>query len=229
MRNEIVVVTADERLALRVRQLLARPPVNATVVWQTELPADGDWRGWPLLLLDEALLVEDGEAEKAAAGIKRLHQLPDAPVIILLGAPGSSAAEGYRYGAVDFIGKDSALSKLSYIVQEQWATARLCQARRRQETEAMPAEHIGDFSLRHEISNPLAGILGNAELALGSTARMAPEVRQRLERIRQLAMQIRSVLNSPAARAALGENSERTEPTGAAVKPPPQPTAVNGR
>lgn len=71
-----------------------------------------------------------------------------------------------------------------------------------QESEATPAgapdlagppESFGEI-LRHEVNNPLTGILGNAELLLARRDSLPPAAVQRLETIAQLAIRLRETI-----------------------------------
>jgi len=48
--------------------------------------------------------------------------------------------------------------------------------------------------IRHELNNPLTGILGNAELILTEDAALAEKTRRRLKTIIELAVRLRDVL-----------------------------------
>lgn len=50
--------------------------------------------------------------------------------------------------------------------------------------------------LRHEINNPLTGILGNAELVLAAGPALSPEVRRRVETIVELAVRLRNLVRN---------------------------------
>ena len=54
----------------------------------------------------------------------------------------------------------------------------------------------GDFGeiLRHEVNNPLTGILGNTELLLARRDRLPPEAVERLETIAELAVRLRETV-----------------------------------
>lgn len=56
-------------------------------------------------------------------------------------------------------------------------------------------EEIG-MILRHEINNPLTGILGNAELVLAAGPTLSPEVRRRVETIVELAVRLRNLVRN---------------------------------
>ena len=61
----------------------------------------------------------------------------------------------------------------------------------------LPNEEMsGDFGeiLRHEVNNPLTGILGNTELLLARRDRLPPSAVERLETIAELAVRLRETV-----------------------------------
>ena len=58
------------------------------------------------------------------------------------------------------------------------------------------SESAGDFGeiLRHEVNNPLTGILGNTELLLARRDRLPPSAIERLETIAELAVRLRETV-----------------------------------
>ena len=56
-------------------------------------------------------------------------------------------------------------------------------------------EELGTI-LRHEINNPLTGILGNAELVLAGSDGLSADVRRRVETIVGLAVRLRDVVRN---------------------------------
>jgi signal transduction histidine kinase len=56
-----------------------------------------------------------------------------------------------------------------------------------------PPEDFGEL-LRHEVNNPLTGILGNAELLLARRERLPPAAVERLETIAELAVRLRETV-----------------------------------
>jgi signal transduction histidine kinase len=59
-----------------------------------------------------------------------------------------------------------------------------------------PSELGGDFGeiLRHEVNNPLTGILGNTELLLARRDRLPPSAVERLQTIADLAVRLRETV-----------------------------------
>lgn len=60
--------------------------------------------------------------------------------------------------------------------------------------------------LRHEINNPLTGVLGNAELVLGEGAALSDKARRRVQTIVELAVRLRDVVRNLETR--LAEDAE---------------------
>jgi hypothetical protein len=221
MPHRILLLTPSDHLARRIQQLLTAASPTWQVEWLPYLTEDSARQQWNVAVVDEDLLqppaaaaagnVPEGEAASAdsgelpgsidvAAAIERWRSTSAGPAVVLLASGPKPSAEAFRRGVVDCVQKDDALRKLTFVVQQQLTAHRLRLARRRYEETPVPDWPAG-FSLRHEINNPLAGILGNAELALASPAKLPADVRQRLETIAALAVQIRDILNAPRAAA----------------------------
>ena len=86
-------------------------------------------------------------------------------------------------------------------------------------------EEVGRI-VRHEINNPLTGVLGNAELILADPATLPPQVRSRLRTIVDLAVRMRDVVRS------LEVRLQRPEPfphSPEASGPPPGPFELLAR
>ncbi len=136
-------------------------------------------------------------------GYSLCHQLKQNPEteripVILITAVHTSLEDtlhGLRLGANDFISRPFRQSELLARVQTQLRIKelqdRLVQAERVSTVARMAV------TLAHEISNPLSGILGYAEVLLRELeqdALTSERLRTSLERIREAATQIRSVL-----------------------------------
>lgn len=61
--------------------------------------------------------------------------------------------------------------------------------------------------IRHEVNNPLTGILGNAELILADGADLPEKTRERLTTIIYLAVRLRDVLRELEERLRVGDDS----------------------
>ncbi len=196
MLQMILLISRDAELAQAVHRSLGPLAANTRLHAPLE-PPPGNWR---VILLDEAVFAgedSDAGARALAARLESLRTLPSHPSLVWLGARPLPPAVAVRAGALDFVQKQCGLSKLGFIVLAQLGVGgwRRIELRRDQET-GLGAEAA---DLRHELNNPLAGILGNAELALAGRTRLSPELRLRLEGILAMAMQLRDLLYLPAA------------------------------
>ena len=117
--------------------------------------------------------------------------------VVLLAEPGEEAevAAALGYGAAGYLVAGPTLPSLLPAVLEH-----VVQIARERELERRSFEllHLNELrqlstTLRHELNNPLTGILGNAEMAL-TMPNLSRLLEQRLRHILQMAEQMRSVL-----------------------------------
>ncbi len=138
------------------------------------------------ILLDESAL--DGASIQAIA----TEFASFAPVIVV-SSPDRQAelASLIAHQSVDFVARAGSYVPVVAALLER----RIREAERREVT----FPDIGlpqDFaeSLRHEVNNPLTGILGNAEILLARRDRLPAAVAQRLETIADLAVRLRETV-----------------------------------
>lgn len=138
-----------------------------------------------VILLDGSLLGKARLAETFAA-------LPAGVSVILLAGPErqSEAAPRIAQGNVDFVAKtgDFEFPAVAFLERRLRASARAA--------ELFPSSKVKSADelsaiLRHEINNPLTGILGNAELLLGHCDRLPAAETQRLQTIVELSVRLR--------------------------------------
>lgn len=206
MKDRVLLISKDVALAQRAQMLVQRLSVD--LQWRHQFEPPSRWPAVALVLLDEDCLPENPGDEpghaasdpvnEAVAADESVEARPSA-TILLLASQGVRRNTSLQIGFRDIVYKDHRLSHLPWVLQEHLNALRLRRVRQRQENEDEPNLDPTVFSLRHEINNPLSGILGNAELALAAKTKVSADVRERLERIVQLAMQIRELLHSPAA------------------------------
>lgn len=202
MKDRVLLISHDAALAQRVQLLVQRLSVD--LQWRHPFEPPSRWPEFPIVLLDEDGLPDDwiDDTENAVIDAAAQDQAAEAPsrrTVLLLASQGVRRNTSLQLGFRDILYKDHRLSHLPWVLQEHLNALRLRRVRQRQENDDDPDLDPSVFSLRHEINNPLSGILGNAELALAGKAKIPADVRERLERIAQLAMQIRELLHSPAA------------------------------
>ena len=131
----------------------------------------------------------DEELESAAALL-----LEAAPVVVAA-APERQAGMVFLItsGAVDFVARTGRylpivagmLDRRARMAERAFGTAPLSRE-----------ESPGDFGeiLRHEVNNPLTGILGNTELLLARRDQLPPSAVERLETIAELAVRLRETV-----------------------------------
>jgi signal transduction histidine kinase len=141
-----------------------------------------------VVFLDEALL-------KGAPLTEVLRQLTEvAPVVLLASFEWrEELAQFVAEGDVEFVAREEDYISLVASLIER----RLRWAERSESPLGPPwAELPGDVAeiFRHEINNPLTGILGNAELLLAHRDRMPPVDTQRLQTVVDLAVRLRETV-----------------------------------
>ena len=144
------------------------------------------------VFLDESAVspaLGDGGLESSAALLSE-----SAPVVVAA-APEKQAAMVFLItsGAVDFVARASPylpivaglLDRRARITERAADTAQISREGR-----------SGDFGeiLRHEVNNPLTGILGNTELLLARRDHLPPAAIERLETIADLAVRLRETV-----------------------------------
>jgi len=154
------------------------------------------------------LFEEESIAAAAVGGGERVSRLDDvvnslsayAPVVILgTGEHHPELDEVIALGTVDYVSRDQALSPAVLELIER----RLRQFHPAEQSVPEPfgaaPEDFGEI-LRHELNNPLTGILGNAELLLTEIRRKNDDRlpqggQQRLETIASLAVRLRETVH----------------------------------
>ena len=117
-----------------------------------------------------------------------------APVVVAA-APEKQAGIGFLIisGAVDFVAHSGEFLPIVAGMLDR----RVRMADRASGTIQFPKDGLsGDFGeiLRHEVNNPLTGILGNTELLLARRDKLPPAAIERLETIAELAVRLRETV-----------------------------------
>lgn len=145
-----------------------------------------------VVFLDQSAIdpQHDGEALDASAAL-----LTETAPVVVAASPGMQAWLAFLItsGAVDFVPRTNRFLRVA---------ASLLDRRVRLSEQATgtvhfpPAELGGDFGeiLRHEVNNPLTGILGNTELLLARRDRLPPSAVERLQTIAELAVRLRETV-----------------------------------
>jgi signal transduction histidine kinase len=191
----ILIVSADpataqectEQLAAfgaRYRMQAAETLEEARVAVARSVPA--------AVFLDESAIGSghDGETLESAAAL-----LSESAPVVVAAVPEKQAAMAFLItcGAVDFVARASRYLPIVAGLLDR----RVRIAERAAGTVRFSREELsGDFGeiLRHEVNNPLTGILGNTELLLARRDRLPPSAIERLETIAELAVRLRETV-----------------------------------
>jgi signal transduction histidine kinase len=145
-----------------------------------------------VIFLDESAIEpsrDGGSLESAVASL-----IETAPVVVAA-APEKEGHLGFLIGsgAVDFVARTSNFLPIAARLLDR--RARLAQ--RMGGLTLVPNDELpGDFGeiLRHEVNNPLTGILGNTELLLARRDGLPPGAVERLQTIAELAVRLRETV-----------------------------------
>lgn len=189
MIHRLFLLTADPQQEARIRAAASRLAAECNLTAGPLPPAE---RGFELLLVDDRLWSLLPPAEPGAR-----------PRIILLATAPAPQPGAYQPGVVDLIPSSASRGQILLVLRQHLGILQLQRLRGRLEREPgreVPMPGPGPTAPHPaapaDINNPLTGILGNADLALASRGRIPPDVRQRLECVRDLAAEIRQRLST---------------------------------
>jgi signal transduction histidine kinase len=140
------------------------------------------------ILLDETML-------QGAPLIELLRQLTEAAPVILLGAIEHRADISHLIaeGDLEFVARTGDFIPLAAgLIERRLRWAERSESALGPPWAGLPAD--GAEILRHEINNPLTGILGNAELVLAHRDRLPAADTQRLQTVVDLAVRLRETM-----------------------------------
>jgi signal transduction histidine kinase len=191
----IFIISGDTVIAKRcIEQLAAfggryRTPVVATV----EQARKRIGRCAPAaVFLDESAIdiARGGETLESAVAL-----LTKTAPVVVAAAPEKQTGMAFLItsGAVDFVARTSHFLPIVAGMLDR----RVRMAERATGMIQFPKDDLaGDFGeiLRHEVNNPLTGILGNTELLLARRDRLPPSAIERLETIAELAVRLRETV-----------------------------------
>lgn len=166
------------------------PPHLRPIVRFTEArPRDG---GVSVFLLDQSGL--EGQSKQALK--YAVDSLVKAAPVVVVVAPGrqSELTALLTSGAADFVARTGDFVPVAIGLVER--RIRLVKAGMPDVSSVVNGEWNADFGevLRHEVNNPLTGILGNAEMLLARRDSLPPSAIERLETIAVLAVRLRETV-----------------------------------
>ncbi len=145
-----------------------------------------------VVFLDESAVDSSDGVEPLESAVAVLTEV--APVVVVA-APEKQAGLAFLItsGAVDFVARTDRFLPIAAGLLDRRARM----AERVAGMIQFPHDEMaGDFGeiLRHEVNNPLTGILGNTELLLARRDRLPPAAVERLETIAELAVRLRETV-----------------------------------
>jgi signal transduction histidine kinase len=190
----VFIVSGDLALAQRCSEELAAfgGRYRTLIVMKVEQARKSIGRISPAaIFLDEsAIAPEDGETLEAAVAL-----LTESAPVVVAAAPEKQTGVSFLItsGAMDFVARtNDFLPLVAGMLDRRVRMAELAAGM----VQFPKDERSGDFGevLRHEVNNPLTGILGNTELLLARRDRLPPSAIERLETIAGLAVRLRETV-----------------------------------
>lgn len=191
----IFIISGDPAVARRCCDELAAfgSRYRTTVVGTVGQARDKIGRRAPgAVFLDESAIeiIRGGETVDAAVAL-----LSEIAPVVVSAAPEKQAGLAFLItsGAVDFVARAGNFMPIVAGMLDR----RVRMAERAAGMIQFPKDELsGDFGevLRHEVNNPLTGILGNTELLLARRDRLPPAAVERLETIAGLAVRLRETV-----------------------------------
>ena len=190
----VFIVSGDLALAQRCSEELAAfgGRYRTLIVMKVEQARKSIGRISPAaIFLDESAIgPEEDETLESAVAL-----LTESAPVVMAAAPEKQTGVSFLItsGAVDFVARTNDFLPLVAGMLDR----RVRMAERAAGMVQFPKdERSGDFGevLRHEVNNPLTGILGNTELLLARRDRLPPSAVERLETIAGLAVRLRETV-----------------------------------
>jgi signal transduction histidine kinase len=191
----IFIISGDLILAQRCFEELAAfgGEYRTMVVGTVEQARKKMGRSAPAaVFLDESAIDIAGGGETLESAVALLTESAS---VVVAGPPEKQAGLAFLItsGAVDFVARTGEFLPVVAGMLDR----RVRMAERATGTIQFPKDELsGDFGeiLRHEVNNPLTGILGNTELLLVRRDRLPPAAVERLETIAGLAVRLRETV-----------------------------------
>ena len=148
--------------------------------------------GISVFLLDQSG-IEASSKQVLKRTVERLVEV--APVIVVAAPERQSELTALlNSGATDFVARTGNFVPVAVgLVERRLQLARMAMAPSSEEIKNARSDNFGEI-LRHEVNNPLTGILGNAEMLLARRDGLPPSAIERLETIAHLAVRLRETV-----------------------------------
>jgi signal transduction histidine kinase len=191
VKSRILCGTANRELAERIcRQIEPENGPGQIFIAENLIDFVED-----LALARPRVIVLDDELVGGAPLLEFLRQLNETAPVVLIGSfeRQNEIAKTVTSGQVEFVGKKGDYASLA----AHLALRHLRTASQPGTAASLPGAAMSDEVaeiFRHDINNPLTGILGNAELVLSHGGKLAPADIQRLQTVVELAVRLRETI-----------------------------------
>ncbi len=145
-----------------------------------------------VVLLDESAVRLAGESCSLESTVRELTEI--APVVVAAGyARLPEMTSLITSGAVNFVARTGDFPRVAARLLGRYLGLR---EQKREVPQSSRNEKEDDFEelLRHEVNNPLTGILGNTELLMARPEQLPPGAIERLQTIADLAVRLREIV-----------------------------------
>lgn len=143
------------------------------------------------------LLDQSGVETRSKQVLKRtVERLVEVAPVIVVAAPErqSELRALLSAGTTDFVARTGNFVPVAVgLVERRLKLARMVTTAAAEEIKTVRSADFGEI-LRHEVNNPLTGILGNAEMLLARRDGLPPSAVERLETIANLAVRLRETV-----------------------------------
>jgi signal transduction histidine kinase len=148
--------------------------------------------GISVFLLDQSG-IEASSKQVLKRTVERLVEV--APVIVVAAPERQSELTALlNSGATDFVARTGNFVPVAVgLVERRLQLARMAMVPSSEEIKSARSDNFGEI-LRHEVNNPLTGILGNAEMLLARRDGLPASAIERLETIAHLAVRLRETV-----------------------------------
>jgi signal transduction histidine kinase len=194
-QQSILVVCADSKLTRRYFDEMERTgqPYHLLLAISPAEARLGFHRFAPAVILFDVPAAESHSGDAPLESI--VSMLTEGAAVVVVAAPQQRADVAFLIssGVVDFVARSGDFVGTAVGLIEKRAR----QAQREPGVAVIhggtPSEEFGEM-LRHEVNNPLTGILGNAELLLARRDRLPAAAIARVETIADLAVRLREIV-----------------------------------
>ena len=194
-QQSILVVCADSKLTRRYFDEMEQTgqPYHLLLAISPSEARLGFHRFAPAVILLDVSAAEPRSSETSLESV--VAMLTEGAAVVVVAAPEQRGELAFLIssGVVDFVPRTGDFVGMAVCLIEKRARQALREPGVAVFQGGAPSEEFGEM-LRHEVNNPLTGILGNAELLLARRDRLPAAAVARVETIADLAVRLREIV-----------------------------------